>query len=87
MKAYIIKIEMQDITPLIWRRVIMPADATFKRFHDVIQHTTNFQDYHLYQFDLSELENMFITNDEEAYLEHKHFQKNKKELEKKFEKI
>jgi len=37
MKAYQIKIEIQHSEPLIWRRVIMPADATFNRLHDVIQ--------------------------------------------------
>ena len=42
MKAYIIKIELLDSYPLIWRRVVMPADATFRRLHDVIQTVTNF---------------------------------------------
>ena len=28
MKAYIIKIELLDSDPLIWRRVIMPADVS-----------------------------------------------------------
>ena len=82
MKAYIIKIELLDSNPPIWRRVIMPADVTFKRLHDVIQTVTNFQsgyphdDYHLYRFDLPE-ENLAVTNDEEAYLEHQHYRKNK----------
>ena len=59
MKAYIIKIELQDSNPVIWRRVIMPADATFNRLHDVIQTVTNFQSgypsdgYHLFRFDLA----------------------------------
>ena len=79
MKSYIIKIELVDSEPLIWRRVIMPAAATFRRLHDIIQGVTNFSsgylggvdDYHLYQFDLIEQENISVTNDEEAYLEHK----------------
>ena len=41
MKAYIIKIEFIDSKPLIWRRVIMPAGATFNRLNDVIQNVTN----------------------------------------------
>ena len=82
MKAYIIKIELRDSEPLIWRRVIMPADATFNRLHDVIQAVTNFQsgyphdEYHLFRFDLPE-ENLAVTNDEDAYLEHQHYKKNK----------
>lgn len=83
MKSYIIKIELQDTNPLVWRRVIMPADATFNRLHDVIQSVTNFQGgypslgYHLFEFDLMK-ENMIVTNDEETYLEHRHYKKNKK---------
>ena len=61
----------------------MPAGATFNRLHDVIQNVTNFQSgypnsgYHLFEFDLSK-ENMIVTNNEEAYLEHQHYKKNKK---------
>jgi len=83
LKSYIIRIELEESNPLIWRRVIMPAGATFNRLHDVIQNVTNFQSgypgsgYHLFEFDLSK-ENMIVTNNEEAYLEHQHYKKNKK---------
>ena len=66
MKSYIIRIELEESNPLIWRRVIMPAGATYKRLHDVIQNVTNFQSgyplggYHLYEFDLKE-EKMVVT--------------------------
>lgn len=82
MKSYIIKIELEESNPLIWRRVIMPAGATYKRLHDVIQNVTNFQSgypysgYHLYEFQLVE-ENRIVTDNEEAYLEHQHYKKNK----------
>jgi len=86
MKSYIIKIELEESNPLIWRRVIMPAGATYKRLHDVIQNATNFQSgypssgYHLYEFDLTK-ENRIFTDDEEAYLQHQHYKKNKKYFE------
>jgi len=86
MKAYIIKLELIGSEPLIWRRVIMPAGATFNRLHEVIQTVTNFQsgslyeDYHLYEFDLKE-EKIRVTNDEEAYQEHLHYKKNRKAYE------
>ena len=74
MKSYIIRIELEGSKPLIWRRVIMPADATFRRLHDVIQTVTNFKSgypysgyYHLYQFDLS-AEDKIVTNDAEYEL-------------------
>lgn len=90
MKAYIIKIEFIDSKPLIWRRVIMPAGATFNRLNDVIQNVTNFKsgypyfDYHLYDFDLIDLK---VTNDEEAYLEHHHYQANKEFYKKRLKKV
>ena len=82
MKSYIIKIELQESSPLVWRRVIIPAGATFNRLHDIIQNVTNFQSgypnlaYHLFEFYLPE-ENRIVTNSEESYLEHQHYKKNK----------
>ncbi len=75
MKSYILKIELLGSEPLVWRRVIMPAGATFNRLHDVIQGVTNFRSgypnivYHLFRFELKE-ENICVTNDGEAYAEH-----------------
>ncbi|MDN3451733.1 plasmid pRiA4b ORF-3 family protein [Planococcus sp. APC 3906] len=85
MKSYIIRIELEHSEPLIWRQVIMPAGATFNMLHDIIQQVTNFQSgypydaYHLFEFDLAK-DNIRVTNDEEAYLEHQHFKKNWKEF-------
>jgi len=82
MKAYIITIELEQSHPLIWRRVIMPAGATYKRLHDVIQNATNFQSgypsegYHLYAFDLHK-ENRIVTDDDIRYKEHQQYKKNK----------
>lgn len=81
MKSYIINIELIDSDPLIWRKVILPAGATFNRLNDVIQNITNFQSgyphepYHLFEFDLGDL---IVTNNEEAYLDHQHYKSNKK---------
>ncbi|GGJ94713.1 plasmid pRiA4b ORF-3 family protein [Lentibacillus kapialis] len=84
MKAYQIRIELTGSDPLIWRRVVMPADATFNRLHDVIQTVTNFQGgyphtYHLFEFDLPD-DAIIVTNDEEAYQEHQHFKKNREAI-------
>lgn len=60
----------------------MPADATFNRLHDTIQTVTNFQGgypsegYHLYEFELPG-EDIRVTNDDEAYAEHKGYVENK----------
>lgn len=83
MKSYIVRIELEHSDPLIWRKVIMPAGATFNMLHDIVQLTSNFQSgypyeaYHLFEFDLAE-DGIRVTNDEEAYLEHQGFKKNKK---------
>ncbi|MHA6252783.1 plasmid pRiA4b ORF-3 family protein [Oceanobacillus sp. CAU 1775] len=75
MKAYIVNIEFPNSNPRIWRKVVMPADGTFKRLHQTIQIVTNFRssisDVHLYEFDLSETENLSVTNDEQAFYEYK----------------
>ncbi len=82
MKAYIIRIDLEESNPEIWRRVVLPAGATFNRLHDIIQNVTNFQSgypnsgYHLFEFDLLEV-NKIVTNDQEMYLEHQHYKKNK----------
>lgn len=81
MKAYLVKLSLENSRPLIWRRVLMPADCTYKRLHDTIQNSFNFQSgypadaYRLYEFDLKN-ENMLVTNNEQAYDEHQHFKKN-----------
>ncbi len=81
MKAYIIRIELTDSEPLVWRRIILPAGATFYRLHQIIQRITNFlsfygdHPYHLYEFDLVKT-NQRVTDDEEAYDEHQYYLKN-----------
>jgi hypothetical protein len=66
MKAFQIKIELIDSEPLIWRRVVIPADVTFRRLHDTIQFSMGWRDYHLYEFEFPQ-EKLRITNDEESY--------------------
>lgn len=76
MKAYKIKITLVDSEPLIWRRVIVPSEITFKRLHDVIQFSMGWKDYHLYDFNIKE-ENLRITCDEEAVAEYEFYSKMK----------
>ena len=72
MKAYQIKIELIDSEPLIWRRVIVPAEITFKRLHDTIQFAMGWWDSHLYEFDFPE-ENLRITCYDESFDEWKYY--------------
>ncbi|CAM3229538.1 plasmid pRiA4b ORF-3 family protein [Filibacter tadaridae] len=65
MKAYIVKLTFEGIEPVIWRRVILPADATFNRLHELIQRVTNFQSewmdepYHFFEIRVDDL---LVTN-------------------------
>lgn len=72
MKAYQIKIELIDSEPLIWRRVIVPAEITFKRLHDTVQFAMGWWDSHLYEFDFPE-EKLRITCDDESFDEWKYY--------------
>ncbi len=36
--------------PPVWRRVLVPADIRLDRFHEVIQATMGWDDYHMHVF-------------------------------------
>ena len=36
-RVYLLKIELLDIEPAIWRRFVVPANITLDRLHDVTQ--------------------------------------------------
>ena len=72
LKAYQLKISLVDSKPCTWRRVVIPADVTFRRLHDTIQFSMGWHDYHLYEFEFPD-EKLRITNDDEAYQEYKFY--------------
>jgi hypothetical protein len=51
---YQLKIALQHIKPQIWRRVLVPADATLEALHQIIQAVMPWQDYHLHHFQQGE---------------------------------
>lgn len=81
MTVYQLKFEIEQSQPLIWRRVLVPAELTFAQLHNVIQNCFNFQGRHVYTFNLPE-ENLKITTDPEAHLLHQEYLSKKDELEK-----
>jgi hypothetical protein len=44
-------IALADTSPLVWRRVEVPVDASLKMLHDVIQGAMGWLDYHLWEFE------------------------------------
>lgn len=50
---YELRIELQDIKPMIWRQVLVPSIAPLDYLHGVIQECFGWQDYHLYRFEVA----------------------------------
>ncbi len=49
-RFYLLKIQLLDIEPAIWRRFWVPASITLDRLHDVIQIVMGWTDSHLHEF-------------------------------------
>ena len=53
-RNYLLKIQLKDIEPEIWRRFAVPDFISLDRLHDVIQIVMGWLDYHLYEFKISD---------------------------------
>lgn len=49
---YLLKIELKNIEPVIWRRFVVPASISLDRLHDVIQIVMGWKDSHLHEFSI-----------------------------------
>jgi hypothetical protein len=54
--VYQLKIALKGARPPIWRRVLVPADASLARLHEVIQAAMGWDGYHLHAFRLHGVE-------------------------------
>lgn len=52
MQAIRLLITLEGIEPVIWRRVLVPAQFTLSGLHRVIQAAFEWQDYHLHRFEI-----------------------------------
>ena len=50
----LLRIELEDIEPLIWRRVAVPTSMSLKAVHNVIQAAMGWLDNHLWEFKTNE---------------------------------
>ena len=50
-----LKVCLCDVTPSVWRRVLVPGGYTLDRLHRVFQHVMGWQNYHLHSFDIDGL--------------------------------
>ena len=51
----VLRIQLDEIEPAIWRRVAVPLSTTLKSLHDIIQATMGWLDCHLYLFEVGGL--------------------------------
>ena len=49
-RLYLLKIQLLDFEPTIWRRFVVPASITLDRLHDIIQIVMGWTDSHLHEF-------------------------------------
>ncbi len=47
-----LKIRLLGISPMIWRRVLIPSATTLRELHGVLQVAMGWESIHLYQFDI-----------------------------------
>jgi hypothetical protein len=50
LKMYQLKITINDITPPIWRRILVSEHISLYKLHHIIQETFGWSNYHLYYF-------------------------------------
>lgn len=55
-KAAVVKIKLDLENHNVWRRIIVPINMSFKKFHKVIQKAFGWKDYHLHEFFIYENE-------------------------------
>lgn len=48
-----LRIELADLKPAIWRRVVMPDTISLVKLHQVIQASMGWTDSHLHEFDIA----------------------------------
>ena len=47
-----LKVRLLGISPMIWRRVLVPATASLRELHGIVQVAMGWEGYHLYLFDV-----------------------------------
>ncbi len=55
-KIYTLRMELEGIEPLIWRRLQVPAAITLPRLHSVLQVVMGWTDSHLHSFQIGDRE-------------------------------
>lgn len=48
--VYQLKVTLRDVSPMIWRRVLVTSDTTIAQLHPILQTVMGWEDLHLHQF-------------------------------------
>ena len=51
-KLYELYVELEDIEPLIWRRILVPGSIKLPKLHDLLQLVMGWSDSHLHSFEV-----------------------------------
>jgi hypothetical protein len=51
-KLYELHVELEDIEPLIWRRILVPGSIKLPKLHDLLQLVMGWSDSHLHSFEV-----------------------------------
>lgn len=47
-----LKVVLSHVTPVVWRRILVPGGYTLDRLHRVLQHVMGWQNCHLHSYDI-----------------------------------
>jgi hypothetical protein len=50
-----LRVELQDIAPLVWRRIVVPGQWSFAELHSYLQWTMGWEDAHAHEFHVADL--------------------------------
>src|SRR5580692_1033133 len=47
-----LRISLMDVTPTIWRRLLVPGEIKLSKLHAIFQAAMSWEDYHLHYFEI-----------------------------------
>jgi hypothetical protein len=50
--AFQLRISLMEVTPTIWRRLLVPGEIKLSRLHTIFQAAMGWEDYHLHYFEI-----------------------------------
>ena len=53
-KLYELRVELEDIEPLIWRRILVPGSIKLPKLHDLLQLVMGWSDSHMHSFEVGQ---------------------------------